>query len=385
MAQWIKIVDGIIFVFMAVTVLYLAFYAFLSLWGSKKRYPVSQKKYRFLVLIPAYREDKVIMDSVNSVLDQDYPKERLDLVVISDKMEERTNQVLSELQLTLLLPDFKESSKASALNFAMNNLPKERYDAVVILDADNVVERNFISELNDTYHSGSQAMQAHRVPKNLNTDMAILDAISEEINNSIFRKGHVNLGLSSALIGSGMAFDFKWFKSVVSKLETSGEDKELELLLIKEGIFIDYLDNVKVYDEKTQKERSFYNQRRRWLAVQFSSLFRGLRNLPGALVSFNIDYLDKIFQWMMLPRILTLGIIVIASFGMIFLDWVMAIKWWVILILLFFTFAMAIPDYLVNKRSIKTIKRIPFLFLLMFLNLFRLKGASKTFIHTQKG
>lgn len=385
MAQWIKIVDGIIFVFMAVTVLYLAFYAFLSLWGSKKRYPVSQKKYRFLVLIPAYREDKVIMDSVNSVLDQDYPKERLDLVVISDKMEERTNQVLSELQLTLLLPDFKESSKASALNFAMNNMPKERYDAVVILDADNVVERNFISELNDTYHSGSQAMQAHRVPKNLNTDMAILDAISEEINNSIFRKGHVNLGLSSALIGSGMAFDFKWFKSVVSKLETSGEDKELELLLIKEGIFIDYLDNVKVYDEKTQKERSFYNQRRRWLAVQFSSLFRGLRNLPGALVSFNIDYLDKIFQWMMLPRILTLGIIVIASFGMIFLDWVMAIKWWVILILLFFTFAMAIPDYLVNKRSIKTIKRIPFLFLLMFLNLFRLKGASKTFIHTQKG
>ncbi len=385
MAQWIKIVDGIIFVFMAVTVLYLAFYAFLSLWGSKKRYPVSQKKYRFLVLIPAYREDKVIMDSVNSVLDQDYPKERLDLVVISDKMEERTNQVLSELQLTLLLPDFKESSKASALNFAMNNLPKERYDAVVILDADNVVERNFISELNDTYHSGSQAMQAHRVPKNLNTDMAILDAISEEINNSIFRKGHVNLGLSSALIGSGMAFDFKWFKSVVSKLETSGEDKELELLLIKEGIFIDYLDNVKVYDEKTQKERSFYNQRRRWLAVQFSSLFRGLRNLPVALVSFNIDYLDKIFQWMMLPRILTLGIIVIASFGMIFLDWVMAIKWWVILILLFFTFAMAIPDYLVNKRSIKTIKRIPFLFLLMFLNLFRLKGASKTFIHTQKG
>ncbi|MHC1779982.1 MAG: glycosyltransferase family 2 protein [Bacteroidales bacterium] len=385
MAQWIKIFDGIIFGLMTVTVLYLAIYAFFSLWGSKKRYPVSQKKYRFLVLIPAYREDKVIMDSVNSVLTQDYPEDKLDLVVISDKMEEVTNNTLSELRLSLLRPDFNESSKAAALNFAMNNLPKERYDVVVILDADNVVESNFISELNDTYHSGSQAMQAHRVSKNLNTDMAILDAMSEEINNSIFRKGHVNLGLSSALIGSGMAFDFKWFKSNVSKLETSGEDKELELLLIKEGIFIDYLDNVKVYDEKTQKAEVFYNQRRRWLSVQFSSLFRGLKSLPAALVSFNLDYIDKIVQWMMLPRILTLGIIVIASCGLIFLDWVMAIKWWVILILLIFTFAMAIPDYLVNKRGIKTIKRIPFLFILMFLNLFRLKGATKTFIHTQKG
>jgi len=385
MAQWIKILDGIIFIIMAVTVLYLSFFAFLSLWGSKKRYKISQKKYRFLILIPAYKEDKVIMDSVNSLLLQDYPNEKFDIVVISDKMDESTNNALSEMSLTLLKPDFKESSKAMALNFAMNNLPKEKYDVVVILDADNVVESNFISELNDTYHSGSQAMQAHRVSKNLNTDIAILDAMSEEINNSIFRKGHVNLGLSSALIGSGMAFDFKWFKNNVTKLETSGEDKELEILLIKEGVFIDYLDNVKVYDEKIQKERTFYNQRRRWLAVQFSSLFRGLKNLPGALASFNIDYIDKIFQWMMLPRILTLGIIVIASAGLILLDWVMAIKWWFILILLIFAFAMALPDYLVNKRGVKTIKRIPFLFILMFMNLFRLRGATKKFIHTQKG
>jgi cellulose synthase/poly-beta-1,6-N-acetylglucosamine synthase-like glycosyltransferase len=385
MAQWIKITDGIIFLYMAFTVLYISFFAFLSLWGSRKKYPESQKRYRFLVLIPAYREDKVIMDSVNSVLAQDYPKEKLDLVVISDKMEESTNHELSLLPITLLQPDFKESSKAVALNFAMNNLPKEKYDIVVILDADNVVENNFICELNDAYHSGSQAMQAHRVSKNLNTDMAILDAVSEEINNSVFRKGHVNLGISSALIGSGMAFDFKWFKENVTKLETAGEDKELEILLIREGVYIDYLDNVKVYDEKTQKESVFYNQRRRWLSAQFTSLFMGLKNLPGALFSFNLDYIDKIIQWMLLPRVLTLGIITIASVGLLFLNWIMAIKWWFILMLLIFAFAMAIPDYLVNKRTIKTLKRIPFLFILMFFNLFRLKGASKKFIHTHKG
>jgi hypothetical protein len=50
------------------------------------------------------------------------------------------------------------------------------------------------------------AVQGHRTAKNTNNSWAILDAISEEINNNIFRKGHRVLGLSSAIIGSGMAF-----------------------------------------------------------------------------------------------------------------------------------------------------------------------------------
>jgi hypothetical protein len=52
--------------------------------------------------------------------------------------------------------------------------------------------------------------------KNTNNSWAILDAISEEINNNIFRKGHRVLGLSSAIIGSGMAFRYNYFKTLMS-------------------------------------------------------------------------------------------------------------------------------------------------------------------------
>ncbi|MDP3436670.1 MAG: glycosyltransferase, partial [Bacteroidales bacterium] len=244
--EWgLIIVDRALFVLMAISVTYLALFAFFSLWGLKKKYPASTKMFNFLILIPAYKEDKVIMESVNSILNQEYPKDKFDLIVISDKMEEDTNRTLSALPLTLLELNAQNSTKAIALNYAMDNLPNENYNIVVILDADNVVEPNFINELNDCYYSGSLAMQAHRVPKNLDTDVAILDAISEEINNSIFRRGHVNMGLSSALIGSGMAFDYKLFRKNVVHLKTAGEDKELEVLLFKERVYIDYLDNVK--------------------------------------------------------------------------------------------------------------------------------------------
>ncbi len=385
MDKAIVLFDKVFFIIMTVSVVYLSIFALFSMWGVKKRYPPSPKKYRFLILIPAYKEDKVIMDSVNSIINQDYPSDRYKIVVISDKMSDDTNSKLSELSLNLLIVSPDESSKAYALNYAINNIPDEKYDIVVILDADNIVESNFLTSINDAYYSGSTAIQAHRVAKNINSEMAVLDAISEEINNSIFRRGHINMGLSSALIGSGMAFDYKWFRKNSDKLKTSGEDKELEILLLKEGIFIDFLEHVMVYDEKIQKEAVFYNQRRRWLAAQFGSLIIGIKDLPGAIMKNNIDYIDKVFQWALFPRIILIGFITIACIGTSLYDWTLSIKWWLLFILLVFTFAMAVPDYLVTKENSRTIKRLPILFILMFMNFFRMRGANKKFIHTEKG
>ncbi len=379
------VIERFLFIIMAITVGYLLLF---SLFSIKKRdvIPfVSSKKVKFLILIPAYKEDVVIMDSVNSILEQDYPIDKIELVVISDKMKEETNNALSKFPLTILEINPEKSSKGFALNYAMNNIAESNYGMVVILDADNVVDPSFLSHLNNAYYLGSIAIQTHRVAKNINSQVAILDAISEEINNSIFRKGHVNMGLSSALIGSGMAIDYKWFKAHSGKLVSAGEDKELEIMLLKENIFIDYLDQVFVYDQKVEKEKAFYNQRRRWLAAQFWSLYVGLKYIPKALFSANVDYLDKMLQWAMLPRIMVIGVIATMLVITTFFSLYLSLKWWFILLLLLFALAIAIPDYLITKQSTKAIKRLPILLLLMFLNMFRLRGASKNFIHTKKG
>ena len=378
-------IDSFCFFLLGTSVLYLFVFALLSHIKRKDIYPAAGKLHRFVILYPAYKEDRVIENAISNFLEQDYPKSCYDVVVISDQMQDDTINRLKSMPVTLMEVHFQQSSKAKAMQYAMENLDKNTYDMVVIMDADNTVEPNFLHELNKAYHSGCLVIQAHRMAKNLNTDTAILDAVSEEINNSIFRKGHVRLGLSAALIGSGMAIDFQWFKKNIFKLQTAGEDKELEALLLKENIFIEYLEHVNVYDEKTQKDSTFYNQRRRWLASQLFAIKNNIGKLPGALFDGKFDYANKICQWMMLPRVLLLGFIGIISVIVLLYQWTWAIKWFILELLLVITLSLAVPDYLVNEQFKKAVWKAPKLFLLMTLNLFRLRGVNKKFIHTEHG
>lgn len=381
MKDVLNIIDIVFFILLSLSVGYFFIFAFASLWGTNKKYSTALKKSKLVVFIPSYKGDRVIMDSVNSLLDQDYPHNLYEVVVISDRMQEETINAIYDLPVRLYEIEPHNSSKAYALNYAVEMLGDEKFDIAVIIDADNVVESNFLSSLNDAYYSGSEAIQVHRTAKNLDTDIAILDALSEGINNSIFRLGHVNLGLSSALIGSGMAFDFKWFSENVKKLETAGEDKELESLLLKDRIFIDYLNNVNVYDEKTKRADAFYRQRRRWMASQLGSLKKGVNDLPRALWTLNIDYVDKIIQWILLPRVLVLGIITLFTIFTTIFNFLASVKWWLLLLILLITFVLAVPDFIANRNNIKAIRKVPLIFFLMFINLFRLKGVNKRFIH----
>lgn len=386
----LSILDTILFVLMAISVGYLFVFALFSLGNPKDKYARTTKRFRFAVLIPAYKDDAVIEKTVAAVLAQNYLADRVTVVVISDHMGEEVNSRLAKLPIVLLKPKFEKSSKAKALNFAVDHLEKlaaetgNKYDVVTILDSDNLVEPEYLQDLADAYDLGMTAIQAHRVAKNRNTSTAILDATSEEINNSIFRKGHVALGVSSALIGSGMAFDYKWFAENIRNASTAGEDKELEVMLLKQRIFIDYLDYTLVYDEKVSQSAVFYNQRRRWLAAQFSILGTSLRELPEAILSGNMDYCDKLFQWMMLPRVILMGLTGLMAVCVPFVALGWAVKWWILLLVLLFALAFAVPNYLVDKNFKKAITQVPLLGFMMVINLFRMRGVNKNFIHTKK-
>lgn len=383
----ISMTDAVFYLLFAIAVLYLFIFAVNSLRKSKHVYPLADKKYKYAVLFPAYKEDKVIVNSVQSFLEQEYPRDKYDIFVIAEDMKNETNKQLEDLSAIVIPIQKQYSSKTNALLEAINYIENHasKYDNVIILDADNVVESNYLEQLNNAFYSGCSAIQTHRVAKNLETNTAILDAVSEEINNSIFRKGHTQLGFSSALIGSGMAFEYELFKDCMQHAKHVGIDKQLEILLLKQNVYIEYLNEIYTYDEKVKNNSQFYNQRRRWLSTQFSNLFSGLLSFPNAIFKGNWDYCDKLFQWMMPPRVILFGSIIIIACILSVIDWIMAIKWWGLFALLCITFALAIPDYLINKKLAKAILNIPILFILMFFNLFRLRGANRQFIHTEHG
>lgn len=354
--------DLLLFIMVSATVLYLGIFAIASLFSKSHESLRSKKQNRIVVLIPSYHQDAVIEHTIISILSQAYPQRMFDVTVISDHQEEMTNMRLAQYPITLLTPNFEESSKAKSLQYAILNLPEFKiYDIALILDADNIVEQDFLSKVNDAFETAAtKAIQMHRISRNRDTTAALLGSIFEEINNAIFRRGHINLGLSSALAGSGIAYDFAWFKTNVMKTRTAGEDKELEALLLRQEIFIDYFDDIYVYGEKKRTTAKMNKQRGRWASEQFHNFIRNIKFLPGALFRKQYDLADKIIQWMLVPRTNMMAIIIVMSIVLPFIYMTLVIKWWILGAIALFIFALATPDYLVTEMWEKTFLRDPF-------------------------
>ncbi|MEH6680485.1 MAG: glycosyltransferase [Sediminicola sp.] len=378
--------------YFTISCLYVLVYAVAGHFYKNRKHVPNQKLNKLAVFIPAYKEDVVLVDVAQKALFQQYPPSFFDVIVIADSLQDQTLNRLKKLPIEVVEVSFENSTKAKALNAAMESLTKT-YDYAIILDADNIMEPYFLSKMNSAFNTGHQVVQAHRKAKNLNTSYAILDAASEEINNHIYRRGHSALGLSSGLIGSGMGFEYTLFKSIMKTVTAvGGFDKELEFELAKKNITIEYLQDTVVYDEKVQKSTDFSKQRRRWLATQFIYLKRYYKLGLKELLKGNVNFFDKVFQMVVPPRILLLGITTITAmlygvcdFGFGIATSVSSLHWFVNLGLVIAAFVLALPKSFYNSATVKAMISMPSAFFRMFLLLFNLKGANIKFIHTSHG
>ena len=272
----INITELAIFIYLGSTVIYLLVFGIAGHFSYRLPLFRQMRKRKFAVLIPAYKEDGVICDTAAEALKQSYSIGTFDVVVIADSLKDETIEKLSSLDVKTVVVSFEKSTKSKALNKAMEVIGDD-YDVALILDADNVMAPGFIEKINESFNRGFKVVQGHRISKNMNTPFAILDSISEEINNHIFRKAHRNLGLSAALIGSGMAFEYGMFKTIMSEITAiGGFDKELEMTLLKNNVTIEYQPDAYVLDEKVQNSEVFVNQRRRWLSAQVIYFYKNI-------------------------------------------------------------------------------------------------------------
>ncbi len=395
----IAFIDILLWLIIAVNVFYVLFFALASHLPKKTHQPSAfSLQPSFLVLFPAYHEDAVILHSIKSFLHQDYPKDNYHVVVISDNMTKETNDKLAALPITLLQPTMEKSSKAKALQFAISSIshhPSSIYDYVVILDADNIVAQDLLTKLSKIAKP-HQAIQCHRTAKNTDNDIAALDGFSEEINNSLFRKGHNRIGMSSALIGSGMCFDYDWFTTNVTKLDSAVEDRELEALLMKQGIYIHYAEDIFVMDEKVSNSDNFQRQRLRWMTGQIQALFRMLPYIPKAIITGNINYIDKTIQQALIPRsillVLTPMLCLIATLTSYLIHQPSSIsphpspffhlKWCCLFVALCIALYLAIPKQMRQQSLFSKLVSLPILVWKMILNIMKIDHNNKEFIHT---
>jgi cellulose synthase/poly-beta-1,6-N-acetylglucosamine synthase-like glycosyltransferase len=382
----IHILWDALLVYLAVGVLYVAVFALASTLRRKSDYAPAPPTLRFRLLYPAYKEDAVIIDSALSALQQAYPKDLYTVCVIADHMQTSTHERLRQLGTEVLVLHTEQSSKAKALTLAMQQPTTMNYDYVVILDADNVIGPHYLQQVNDYFiATGERVLQTHRTAKNQNTPTAVLDAAIEEMNNSIFRTGHTRLGISSSLIGSGMAIDYRWFATHIAQASTAGEDKELEEMLLREGIHIGYAPHIQVYDEKVQQTDAMRRQRRRWIATQLMLARKMGRYVIPALRQGNMDYVLKAVESVIPPRSLLL--LLLAATALLALPFSVrhALASLLLEVLLMASMYLAIPRELRGRKLWAAVRRLPSFLWLMVCNLFHLRGASGKFIHTQHG
>jgi len=387
-----NLIQIVLLIFLGLATLYIFVFSIAGLFYKQPTFKSKGELKKIAVLIPGYKEDEVIIEVANSALLQDYPSHLFDVIIIADSFLEETLDQLRALPIKLIEVSFDKSTKSKALNKAMASLT-ENYEIAVILDADNLMARDFLGKINAVFEQGYIAVQGHRTAKNTNNSWAILDAVSEEINNHIFRKGHIALGLSSAIIGSGMAFKYDYFKSLMSTVTAvGGFDKEIELKMLKAGHRIIYLDDAVVYDEKIQKADVFGNQRRRWLSAQLHYFRKDFLNaLKDLLLKGNIDYFDKAIQFIQPPRVLLLGGVIV--FGGLFVvsnylfdnEIIFIYSWGIIAIACVLSFLFSIPKSFYNTKTLQALLSLPKGMFMMLLSLMKIKGANKKFIHTKHG
>lgn len=366
--------DWIVYIWCAITVLYLGVFAFTSLFARHSETPKAKRQNRFIILIPSHKSGKSVEMTINSILGQTYPQRMFDVTVIADHEDEITMFHLAQQPVTLLTPNYLKSSRTKSLQLAVNNLPQFKiYDVAIILDAGDVVEPEFLEQINDAYESaGTRAIQAHKLSFNRDTVSARLSAIFEEINNSIFRRGHISIGLPCAMQSSGNAFDFDWLKSYLQSAKSDWSDKEMEAALTRQHIYIDFFDKIVVYGEKVRKAEDFNKQHRSWILTQYKTFIRNVRYLPAAIVNRHYDLLDKLVQWMLLPRIVMMAIIIFMCVITPFIFFTIAVKWWALFAIVLFVFAMATPNYLVDDKWDVTFFKIPVVFMSSILQKFKL-------------
>jgi cellulose synthase/poly-beta-1,6-N-acetylglucosamine synthase-like glycosyltransferase len=315
--------------------------------------------FKTLVLIPAYKEDVVIFQTARTAIEQDYPSDKFEVWVIADSLKSETVAKLKAIPVKVVEVSFEKSLKSKSLNVALSQAQGMGFESVVILDADNLITPGCLTLFNRALHK-YQAVQGHRVPKNLSTGTATLDGMTEEINNHIFRRGYRAVGLSSALSGSGMAFRFDLFGRMMSGVESTVEDRYLEMHLLESRILTHYEDDARVLDEKVAEAHSMGNQRGRWIGGHVEALKAYGKNAFDQLFKGNFDFFMKFIQLTIVPRSILMAISFFA-FILALMTWniINVASWGVVMAGIFLCMFFCLPRELRGSKAIQAFASMP--------------------------
>lgn len=251
-----------------ITLLYGLYFVITGLLAFKKnderRIRPFRARTKFAVLIAARNEGKVIGELIDSLNNQNYPKDLYDVYAFVNNSSDNTYDVAKSHGAKTINVTVPVKSKGDVLKFAFKKLKKKDYDAYIVFDADNVVHPEFLKLMNNTYLSGYKVAQGRKDSKNIEDNwLSASHSIFYYIQNFFFNKARMNIDSAAAINGTG----FMVAKSVIDEgfePKTITEDIELSIQCVLKGYKIAYVEDAITYDEQVLKFMDSWHQRSRW-------------------------------------------------------------------------------------------------------------------------
>lgn len=307
----IIIFNAVISILFTLCYAYQFFYLFVGLLKGEQKFK-AVREHKFAAVISARNERDVIGQLISSIKSQNYPKDKLDIFVIADNCTDDTAQVAREAGAIVYERFNKvQVGKGYALDWLFKIIDRDHkeagYEGYMIFDADNILDVNYVAEMNKVFDNGYDILTSYRNSKNFDSNW-ISAAYSlwflreaRYLNNS-----RMQLGTSCAISGTG-------FLVGANVIEENGgwihhlltEDIEFTCDSVSKGMKIGYASKAVLYDEQPTKFSQSYTQRLRW-AKGFYQVFAnyGGKLLKGVLKG-SFSCLDM-FMTVMPAMLLTL-------------------------------------------------------------------------------
>lgn len=335
-----------------------------SLIKFKEKPIIEEKENRFMAIIPAHNEEAVVANLVESLKNQNYPKELYDIYVIADNCTDKTAQVAKQAG-AIVYERFDENKKTKgfALQWFLAQKIEEDapYDAFCVFDADNIADKNFLKAMNKKLCQGENVVQGYRDIKNPTDNWITAGyAIFYWTMNRFYHFARYNLGLSPLLNGTGFMVRFDVIKPTGWDTKTLTEDIEFSLKNIIEGRKLGWATDAIVYDEQPTGFKQSWSQRSRWTVghIQCMKEYTGMLALAvkekKTLMNFDglLYILGSIPMFVLTLILILLNFIIFAANGMTLAELGINILRYLIPTFIF-PILTAILIMMIDKRPIK--------------------------------
>lgn len=263
-----KNIYDILSVLITAMLAYHSVYFIIGIFKTKK-FKKAKVKHKYAILIAARNEEKVIGNLLDSIAKQDYPRDLLTTFVVADNCTDTTASIARK-KGAICYERFNDQDKTKgfALEFLFNNIERDyginSFEGYFIFDADNLLNTNFVSKMNDAFDSGEKIITSYRNTKNFDENwIASTYALHWIRSSRTSHRARSYLGLATNIQGTGFLFANEIVKNDWHYTSLT-EDRALTADAVSNGYMISYQDEAIFYDEQPIKLKVALRQRLRW-------------------------------------------------------------------------------------------------------------------------